>query len=107
MKLLLDEHLPHSLRQEIVGHDVDTVAFMGWSGIENGELLSRASAESFDALITNDRGMKYEQNLASLPLSVVYLNASANTIETLRQLIPDVLAALSALQPCKFVRLSP
>jgi hypothetical protein len=73
MKLLLDEHLPHSLRLEIVGHDVSTVAFMGWSGIENGALLSRASAEAFDALVTNDHAMEYEQNLASLPLAVIYL----------------------------------
>jgi hypothetical protein len=71
MKLLRDEHVPHSLRPEIVGHDVFTVAFMGWSGIENGELLSRAAAAAFDALITNDHGMEYEQNLANLPLAVV------------------------------------
>jgi hypothetical protein len=80
MKLLLDEHLPHALRLEIVGHDVFTIAFMGWSGVENGDLLSRAAASAFDALITNDHAMEHEQNLASLPLAVVYLNASANTI---------------------------
>lgn len=39
MKLLLDENLPHQLRHEIAGHECSTVAFMGWSGVENGELL--------------------------------------------------------------------
>ena len=39
MKLLLDENLPHALRLELPGHDCYTVAFMGWSGVENGALL--------------------------------------------------------------------
>lgn len=55
MKLLLDENLPHRLRQEIVGHEVVTVAYLGWSGIDNGKLLEQAAAHGFDALITNDR----------------------------------------------------
>jgi len=42
MKLLLDENLPHQLRNEIPGHDCVTVAYMGWGGLENGELLTRA-----------------------------------------------------------------
>jgi hypothetical protein len=29
MKLLLDENLPHQLRNEIAGHEVFTVAYMG------------------------------------------------------------------------------
>jgi hypothetical protein len=41
MKILLDENLPHKLRHEIIGHEVFTVAYMGWSGIENGKLLTR------------------------------------------------------------------
>jgi hypothetical protein len=49
MKLLLDENLPHRLRLLITGHDVRTVSYMGWSGVENGELLSRAAADGFEA----------------------------------------------------------
>jgi hypothetical protein len=48
MKLLLDEHLPHGRRSEIPGHDVFTVAFMGWSGVENGELLLLTPARQMD-----------------------------------------------------------
>jgi Domain of unknown function (DUF5615) len=107
MKLLLDEHLPHGLRSEIAGHDVFTVAFMGWSGIENGELLLKAASEAFDAVITNDRGLEYEQNLAALPVAVVFLNAEANTLETLRPLVPALLHALQNLHPGQFVRLVP
>jgi hypothetical protein len=106
MKLLLDEHLPHSLRWEISGHDVFTVAFMGWSGIENGELLVKAASEGFNAVVTNDRGLEYEQKLATLAVAVVFLNAEANTLETLRPLIPSLLHALQNLQPGQFVKLT-
>ena len=49
MKLLLDENLPHQLRLEIKGHEVFTTAYMNWSGIENGQLLSLAAKSGFDA----------------------------------------------------------
>jgi hypothetical protein len=81
MKLLLDEHLPHQFRQEISGHEVDTVAYMGWAGIENGELLLRAASHAFDAVITNDQGVEHEQNLDALPVSVIFLDAPANTLK--------------------------
>jgi predicted nuclease of predicted toxin-antitoxin system len=81
MKLLLDENLPHQLRHELPGHDCYTVAFMGWAGVENGELLARASAGSFDALLTKDAKLRYEQNLANLPIAVVVLHAVSNDID--------------------------
>jgi hypothetical protein len=106
MKLLLDEHLPHTLRLEIVSHDVYTVAYMGWSGIENGDLLSRAATAAFDAVVTNDHGFEFEQNLSILPIADVYLNVGANTIETLRAIIPELMIALNVLQPCTYMKLS-
>lgn len=102
----MDENLPHPLRTEIVGHEVFTVAYMGWSGIENGELLAKAAREGFDALITNDRGLEFEQNLAQLPLAVIVLLARANTMETMRPLLPPIQSALRELKPCSFVKLS-
>ncbi len=99
MKLLLDENLPHKLRTEIVGHDVVTVAYMGWAGVENGELLSRAASAGFDALISNDRGLEYEHNQTSLPLAVIVLLVPSNTIEDVRPLLPALQACLSALVP--------
>jgi hypothetical protein len=39
LKLLLDENLPHQMRRELPGHDIFTAAYMGFSGVENGELL--------------------------------------------------------------------
>jgi predicted nuclease of predicted toxin-antitoxin system len=105
LKLLLDENLPHQLRAELPGHDVFTAAFMGWSGIENGELLRLAATAGFDALITNDRGLEYRQNLHQIPIAIVVLLAPANTIEAIRPLCGELLAALQALRPRGFVKL--
>jgi hypothetical protein len=106
MKILLDENLPHKLRNEIVGHEVFTVAFMGWSGLENGELLAQAAAAAFDAIITTDRGLEYEQNQRTLPLSVIVLLPIANTIEATRPLLPALHSALPNLQPRSLMKLS-
>jgi hypothetical protein len=36
---------------------------MGWAGVKNGELLTRAAGE-FDALITIDRSMTFQQKIS-------------------------------------------
>ncbi len=105
MKVLLDEHLPHALRRELSGHDYFTAAYMGWSGVENGDLLAIAAAAAFDVVVTNDHGLEYEQNLDTLPVAVVLLMAEANTIEAIRPLYPSLLEALTTLQPRQLVKL--
>ncbi len=106
MKLLLDENLPHQIRLELPGHEVFTAAYMKWSGVENGELLRVAALAGFDAVITNDRGLEYQQNLDALPIAVVVLLARANTVEAIRPVYGELLAALARLRPCEFVKLS-
>jgi len=106
VRLLLDENLPHQLRVELPDHEVFTTAYMGWSGVENGELLRNAAQAGFDALITNDRGLEYQQNLAALLLAVVVVLAEANTVEAIRPLYALLLAALSNLKRGDFIKLS-
>lgn len=104
MKLLLDENMPHKLRQHLPGHDVFTVAYMNWGGIANGDLLARAAAEGFDALITVDAGIEFEQNLAALPCSVVIIQAESNAFEHIEPHLPALLQTLAALKPRSLVK---
>jgi predicted nuclease of predicted toxin-antitoxin system len=99
MKVLLDENLPHELRNELPGHACFTVAYMGWAGLENGELLSSAAAAGFDAMVTKDSKLQYEQNLVSLPIAVVILHATSNDMDDIRPLLPALLVALTRLPP--------
>jgi Domain of unknown function (DUF5615) len=103
MRLLLDESLPIELRYEVPGHDVRFVQEMGWSGLKNGELLGRAAA-LFDAVLTADQNLEYQQNLATLPVAVVVLVAHSNRIEQLRPLLPRLLQVLASLQPRTLIR---
>jgi Domain of unknown function (DUF5615) len=93
MRVLLDECVPRALRDEILGHEVKTVAEVGWAGVKNGELLQLA-ARQFDIILTVDRSLEYQQNFAGLALAVIVVHASSNDIVALRPLMPAVLAAI-------------
>ena len=68
-----------------------------WAGIENGALLARAADAGFDALLTKDAKMQYEQNLTNLPTAIV-LHVASNDLEVLRPLIPSLLKAIASLE---------
>jgi predicted nuclease of predicted toxin-antitoxin system len=99
MKLLLDENLPHQLRHELPGHGCFTAAFLGWGGFENGEFLAIAAKDGFDALLTKDANLEYEQNLVKLPISVVVIESKSNDIDDIRPLLPTLFEVLSTLPP--------
>ena len=88
MRLLLDESVPAKLRRHLPGHEVRTAVEMGWSGIKNGKLLALAGAQ-FDAFITVDRNMLFQQNLSVLPVSLIVLEAFSNELVALLPLLPE------------------
>jgi len=104
MKILLDENLPHRLRPLLTGHEVFTVAHMKWDGIENGELLALAAKHGFDAMVTKDLGIRYEQHRANLPCAVVILEAKTNSMQAIEPLVPALRAALARLKLRSVVR---
>lgn len=99
MTVLLDENIPRKLewRLEERGIEVVTVPDRGWAGVTNGELLSRAE-EEFNALLTMDQGIKYQQNLQSRSLGIVTIVAPNNEYETLLPLVPEIDSALQELE---------
>lgn len=95
MKLLLDENLPHRLRQELGPHEAFSVQYMGWSGKGNGELLALMKSHGFDLLVTFDKNLAYQQNFRKYDLPVLVLDAEDNTLMVLRELVPVILAKLT------------
>jgi hypothetical protein len=77
---------------------------MGWGGIGNGELLARAANE-FDALISVDKNLQYQQNPDTLPITVIVLDAKSNELPYLLPLIPKLEEALAHLPARTFVRI--
>ena len=105
MKILLDENIPHDLRHLLPGHDVFTVAYMGWSGVENGNLLKVAGETEFEVVITKDSGVEYEQHLAALPLAVLVLRTKTNKLDDILPLLPLILSSLTTIQPRSLVNI--
>ncbi len=67
MKLLLDECVARDLKRDLSGHEVVTVVEAGYKGLKNGELL-RAASPVYDAFITVDRNLPFQQNIRSLQI---------------------------------------
>ena len=106
MHVLLDEHLPHRLRQLFAAPiEAVTVGYQGWKGIKNGELLRKASVE-FDAFITMDKGFLYQQNLEKIQIGIVLLIAESNRYVHLAPLIPQVNVVLKTLKKGQVVSVS-
>ena len=76
---------------------------MGWAGIKNGALLKLADGR-FDALLTVDQGIEYQQNLSGLSISVVVMLAASNDVDDLRPLLPGVEQALASLRTGETMR---
>ena len=106
MKLLLDECVPRRLRRDLAEHEFFTIEQAGFKGLKNGVLL-RAAAEQFDALITVDKSIPHQQTLATLDLALIILRARSNKYPTLKPLAPQILEALTQIQPGEVVVINP
>lgn len=100
MRVLIDECVPRALKKLIVdhGHQCRTVQESGWAGKQNGELLSLMESD-FDALVTLDTNLRYQQNLTGHKIAIVVLQCSSNRLEHLRPLFPRSLSVLDKIKP--------
>jgi hypothetical protein len=96
VRLLLDECIDRRLARDLTGHEVKTVPQMGWAGVKNGALLTRAEKE-FDVFVTVDRNLSFQQNLPNFDIAVLVLHAPSNRLMDLRPLAPKILSILPAL----------
>jgi hypothetical protein len=105
MRLLLDESVPRRFRLSLPNHEVRTVIDMGWAGVKNGKLLALAAIE-FDAFLTVDKNLPYQQNLITLPITVIVLDALSNELPALLLLVPALERELSSLKPRTYIRVA-
>jgi len=71
---------------------------MGWLEFKNGDLLAVAQ-QHFDAFITVDRNLKYQNYIAQLDMAILVLVARRNKLEFLGALAPQLLQAIAEAQP--------
>jgi predicted nuclease of predicted toxin-antitoxin system len=107
MKVLIDECAPKALKVALAarGFDCTTVQEAGW-GKENGELLALADA-SFDVVVTINRNLRYQQNLAGRRIALLIVRARSNRVldsephfsacaETLRTIQPGTVVEVGS-----------
>jgi predicted nuclease of predicted toxin-antitoxin system len=104
MKVLIDECAPKALKQALAlyGHVCATVQEAGWSGKVNGELLELAEAE-FEAPVTVDTNIRYQQNLAGRKIAIVILRAQSNRLTHLSPHFPACAQALQSIKPGEII----
>jgi hypothetical protein len=96
MKMLLDENLPFRLYKDFgKEHEVYSVNFMRWNSFTNGELLKRMLNEKFEALITWDQNIEFQQNFQKYPITVFILHSLSNDYADLKPLVPQILDAIN------------
>jgi hypothetical protein len=101
VKVLLDENLPHSLREHYLQCETFTAAYMGWAGLKNGELLDVAEDGAF-VLITGDRTLQYEQNLSGRKIALVSLSAVSWPV--IESHVAKIANAVASAEPGSFTR---
>ncbi|MBV9770179.1 MAG: hypothetical protein JOZ32_11460 [Bryobacterales bacterium] len=104
MRVLFDQATPVPIRSFLEGHTVSTAAYEGWNRLENGELLNAAEAAGFDVLITTDKNMRYQQNLARRKIAVIVLGKQQ--WPEVRPHVQLVVAAVNAVVAGAYVELN-
>ena len=102
MKILPDQGTPAPLRKSLAPHSVSTAFEMGWAEVENGDLPA-AAEKVFDAFITTDKNLRYQQHLSGRPLAILVLpTTSWPEIQKHPSAVSD---AVNALKPGDFIEL--
>jgi hypothetical protein len=96
VKILLDEGVSNIIQNRLSHLSISTIEEMGWRGIKNGTLLDFLT-DKFQVLITTDKNIAYQQNLAKRRIAAIIL--PANEIPTVKKLLPQIEKALVALNP--------
>lgn len=104
MLVLFDNGTPRTLARYLIDHHAVTEArARGWEELENGELLRVAEAEGFQVLVTTDRNLRYQQNLAGRKISIVVLGKGRWTI--IKPHVAQIVAAVSAATPGSYAEI--
>jgi predicted nuclease of predicted toxin-antitoxin system len=106
MKILLDECITKRLKTKLSEYKVNTVFEMGWSGLKNGNLMTKAIENNFDIFLTIDKNIEYQQNLNNYPIAVVVLNTSNSKIEFLEQLMPKFKQDINTFEKGKIYKIN-
>jgi hypothetical protein len=97
MLVLFDQGTPVAIRDFLPNHTVKTAREQGWSTLLNGELLREAEKTGFEVLLTTDKNMVYQQNLAGRKIAIVVLGQARWSL--IQHVLDRVAGAIDAAKP--------
>ncbi len=97
MLILFDHSTPAPLRFALKGHAIVEAIDRGWDRLANGALLDAAEAAGFELLVTADKSIRHQQNLAGRKLAILVLGNAQWPI--LRRYTERVVTAVNATTP--------
>src|SRR5580658_4738763 len=72
MLVLFDNGTPRTPARFLIdSYTVTEARARGWEELENGELLSVAESAGYEALVTRDKNLRYQQNLTGPAIALV------------------------------------
>ncbi len=78
-------------------HAVWTAAQQGWDRLTNGDLLVAAESVDFELLLTTDKNISYQQNLAGRRIAIVVIGNAQWPV--LQRYVHAVVEAVNAATP--------
>ena len=97
MRVLFDQGTPVGIREALREHTVKTAREQGWSTLLNGELVQAAEEARFDVLLTTDKNLVHQQNLAGRRIAIVAL--SRNKWSLIQTQLEQIVSAIVSAQP--------
>jgi hypothetical protein len=97
MRILFDHGTPAPLIPFLAGHTVVKAKDRKWDTLSNGDLLTAAEDAGFDLLLTTDKNIRYQQNLAGRRIAIVVL--STPRWPFVKPHVEKIVAAVNAVTP--------
>ncbi len=104
MLVLFDNGTPRTLARYLVGrHTVTEARARKWDELVNGDLLEAAESAGFEVLVTVDKNLRYQQNLAKRKIALVVLGQGRWSL--IQPHIPRVVAAVDVAIPGSYAEI--
>ena len=96
-RILADHNIPGPLIRLLKAFEVKTAVECGWNTLKNGALLDALEKAGFDVLLTGDKNLPSEQNMASRRIGIVAL--SCNNWRIICHYVPAIAEGLHKCKP--------
>ena len=94
---MLDNGVPRGVARALASHTVKESRDQGWDEFSNGELLTAAEAAGFEVLVTTDKNIRFQQNLAGRRIAIVVLGKGRWRL--IRPMLEQIALVVTAAKP--------